>query len=218
MGQHGFLVVAHHRDGQLTRGHTPDFRPGRPTFAVTTESGMSLRILVEDLKAIFFVRSLSGDPDHVQDNAFDEEPRVGRRVWVVFQDGEQLAGRAPSVNLTNQGFFLFPNDSDSNLERAWVVIKSTREIFYDADALAAAARYDAPAGPRDSGAASPENWGEIVGSPEESPVESPDDPPEPPAEVRPASSPPQPPGSPEPADEKPRKKAPRDSGIFLGDW
>lgn len=187
-------VVAHMRDGALIRGHNDDFRPGRRALSVTTApDGERVRISVAELKALFFVKSLTGDPAHVQSNEFGDGTRVGRRVWVVFTDGEQLAGRVLSVKNVEEGFFLFPSDVDSNLERAWVVSASTRQVLFDEEATKASRRYAREARGFPAGTPTPDDWDEML-------------------RLKDLASP-----------QRWNKAAPsgrkrRDSDIFLGDW
>ncbi len=212
MSPAGFRVVARFRDGTVQRGFTADFRPGRGHFTLAPETGGSIQVEVAAAKAIFFVKSFEGDPNHVQQNAFDGEPKVGRCVWVEFLDGERIAGRAPSLREQNGGFFLFPNDTACNFGRAWVVMDSTKEVLFDDEAEVAAASY-MPA-PLPHGSIGPESW---VESPEEGSDAAPM------AEAVDASTDAKPasdvPGEPEKsrprADARPR---PHSRADFLGDW
>jgi Family of unknown function (DUF6982) len=163
MANAGNRVVAHMRDGTLIRGITDDFRPGRETFSVSTSPDhVRVRVPVSELKALFFVKSLTGDRAHVQSNTFADGTKVGRWVWVVFADGEELAGRVLSAKSGHDGFFLFPSDPVSNLERAWVVTSNTRKVLFDEDAARAAERYGP--GDRDDadGAIAPGEWDRML--------------------------------------------------------
>ena len=58
-------VVARYIDGRLVKGYTFDFAPTQPRFHVFSQpsaSGQSSQVLVRDLKAVFFVRDLVGNP------------------------------------------------------------------------------------------------------------------------------------------------------------
>jgi len=188
-------VVAHLRDGRLVRGLNSDFRPWRPVFNVTTgPERTNVRLFAGDLKGLFFVKTLGGDPSHVHANAFDDGTRVGRCVWVVFKDGEQLAGRVLAVKLEHGGFFLFPTDPDSNLERAWIVLESTAEVLFDEEAAEAAERYEAsppPEGTRPR--PRPDSWDDLLRSHD---LVSPD----------------------RPEGKRPGGRHRASSDIFLGDW
>jgi hypothetical protein len=159
MSPAGFRIVARLRDGGVRRGFTSDFRPGRETFTLMRPSGGFDRILLSATKAVFFVKTFEGDPNHVHSNVFDGEPKVGRCVWVEFLDGERLAGRAPSIREQNGGFFLFPNDSRCNFARAWVVMASTKEVLFDEEAEVAAVDHEPPPPPSTGqGRVEPDSW------------------------------------------------------------
>lgn len=195
MSQYGLLVVARYRDGRMVRGRTADFRPGRELLSVIDEEGVPNRVAIGDLKALFFVKSLFGDHAHQQKNTFHYRKNVGLKVWVEFSDGEVLAGWTVTYDPSKGGFFLFPTDANSNLEKVWIVLRSTVKILTDAQAEAAAAAHDAVQPLQARRRSSPDRWDEMLG-------------------LRPQDY-----RKPAPAD--PNKAPPsrkRDSGIFLGDW
>ncbi len=134
MSPTGLLVVARLRNGEIIRGYSSDFQPGRMQFSVWPSSGATVRVIVSDLKAVFFVKSLTGDSRHVQDTRPSGLPEGARRTLVVFSDGEVLAGHIRSQEPDEGGFFLFPNDVKGNLERAWIVEQSTKRVLYDEEA------------------------------------------------------------------------------------
>jgi hypothetical protein len=75
---------------------TFDFRPNREFFHVEDEGAAApVRVAIENLKAIFFIKTLGRDPSCVDKKSFEE--RVGR-----------------------EGFFVFPADPNSNTEMAYV--------------------------------------------------------------------------------------------------
>jgi Family of unknown function (DUF6982) len=88
-------------------------------------------VWVPDLKAVFFVKDLVGNPRQVDSSDFDpDRPVAGRKVRVRFQDGEQLVGTTESYDAGRKGFFLVPADARSNIEDCYVVIAATREITF----------------------------------------------------------------------------------------
>lgn len=128
-------IVARFNDGRLLKGQTADFAPGKEVFHVTAAGAAAgakpEEIRTRDLKALFFVRDLSGSKDHVEGNEFDpSRPPPGRRLKVVFRDGETLVGTTAGYQRERPGFFLVPADADSNIERCYVVASSTREISF----------------------------------------------------------------------------------------
>lgn len=164
MSAKGPRVVAHQLDGTLIRGHTNDFRPGKPTFTVlTAPENQTVEVDVSGLKALFFVKSFTGNAKHVQANEFDEGPgQVGRRAWVVFHDGEELAGRVLSVKPENGGFFFFPVDPTSNLERAWVVTDNAKSVRFGDEAVGAARAFEASHGEAPVSRHSSDEWDDML--------------------------------------------------------
>ena len=127
-------VVARFADGRVVKGGTSDFFPGREFFhvSVAADPGAGpVEIRVQDLKALFFVKDYSGDSRHVDRNEFDpSRPQAGRRIRVVFSDGEVLVGTTQGYQPGRPGFFVVPADPDANTERCYVVAASTREVAF----------------------------------------------------------------------------------------
>ncbi|MEZ5066779.1 MAG: hypothetical protein R3B81_18835 [bacterium] len=198
MSDYGFLVVARHRDGRLVRGTSSDFRPDRTLLSITDELGEPHRIDIDELKALFFVKNLFGNHSHDERKTFRYRDGQGRKAWIEFTDGEELAGWVDDYDPKRTGFFLFPTDANSNLEKVWVVFHSTHRILFDEDAIAASEAHERAVPQRRTQRGGPDRWDEMLG-------------------LRPedyrkprlvAAEPP-------PVEPKPKK---RDSGIFLGDW
>ena len=126
-------VVAHTRKGDLIKGLTNDFLPNKDRFHLTPAGSppgtRPLEILLTDLKALFFVKNLAGKPEHTKQNAFDQRVVYhGRKLKIVFQDGEILMGTAESYQPGRPGFFLTPVDPGSNNERCYILTAATKEV------------------------------------------------------------------------------------------
>lgn len=126
-------VVAHCHDGRLLKGTTNDFLPAKDRFHLTPAGSppgaKPEEILISSLKAIFFVRDLEGRPEHQKSNAIDaERPLAGRKVRVLFKDGEVMVGTTNGYQPGRPGFFVVPVDVASNNERCFVVSASTKEV------------------------------------------------------------------------------------------
>ena len=126
-------VIARYQDGLVLKGHTTDFRPARDRFhLVPTDSrpgAPPLEILIPDLKGVFFVRRLDGNPAHTKRNVFEPtNVTPGRRIRVVFKDGEVLAGLTQGYRPGRAAFFILPADPRSNNERCFVVAAAIREV------------------------------------------------------------------------------------------
>ena len=123
------LVVAAFKDGRRVKGQTLDFFPNREAFHVQAEDGQVAEIRIKDLKSVFFVRNLAGDPVHRKVNEFDLTGTLsGRRIRIVFFDGEELVGTTQGYSPDRPGFFVVPADKESNNQRIFVVTASTSDI------------------------------------------------------------------------------------------
>ena len=128
-------VVARFADGRMVKGMTADFSPAKDFFHMTEATapvGMPpVEIHTQDLKALFFVKGFVGARQHVEKKAFDPaHPPAGRRIRVVFKDGEVLVGATTGYQPGRPGFFLVPADAESNIERCYVVAAATQEIKF----------------------------------------------------------------------------------------
>jgi hypothetical protein len=128
-------VVARFADGRTIKGMTADFFPAKDSFHVSVVSPLGestpVEIRTKDLKALFFVKDLAGDPDYTEDKQFDpSRPPVGRRIRVAFRDGEVLVGTTMGYQPGRPGFFLEPADPGSNNERCYVVTAASQEIVF----------------------------------------------------------------------------------------
>jgi len=126
-------VVAHFSDGKLLKGTTQDFFPNRPTFHLIPEGGgQAIQVQCKLLKAVFFVKTLQGNPKRTGIPAgFIAAPAAtahGKKVAVRFKDGELLCGYTLSYMPDRDGFFLFPADPESNNIRVYVLVAAAAEV------------------------------------------------------------------------------------------
>lgn len=126
-------IVARYVDGRVLKGSTNDFLPAKDRFHLFPDGrapgSRPLEILVGELKAVFFVKDLAGSPKHRESNQFDPgRPPVGRKIRVVFKDGEVVVGTTQGYQPGRSGFFLIPADDKSNNNRCFVVAAATREV------------------------------------------------------------------------------------------
>jgi len=136
-------VVARYRDGQLLKGITWDFNPTRPLFHLFPPEGggEGREIRCEQLKALYFVKTFEGDRERTKLQGFIAAPAEsskGKKVAVLFRDGELECGYSLTYTANRSGFFLFPADAASNNIRVFVITASAAEIQAGpaADALA----------------------------------------------------------------------------------
>lgn len=128
-------IVARYQDGRVLKGFTNDFLPGKDHFHLSDEAHPSgaktLDVRVGELKALFFVKTFEGDPSH-QELADASAVKVGqgRRIRVVFNDGETIVGTTQGYDRSRPGFFVVPVDTHSNNERCFVVAAATKEVSF----------------------------------------------------------------------------------------
>lgn len=126
------LVVARYADGRVLKGITRDFSPNRGIFHVDRQDGApAVELRFRQLKALFFVRTLEGDPARQDVRGFvlgPAETQQGKKIAVRFRDGEFICGYTLSWSPDREGFFLFPSDSASNNHRIFVITASTLEV------------------------------------------------------------------------------------------
>lgn len=139
-------VVLHFQNGRVLKGTTPDFFPNRAQFHLQTPGGdKSIEIVTKELKAVYFVRDFSGNPERHDVRGFIKGPAEttqGRKLAVRFHDGEILCGYSHAYAAGRDGFFLMPSDAGGNNLRVYVIVAATREIQQgpSAEKLAAEAR------------------------------------------------------------------------------
>jgi hypothetical protein len=128
-------VVARYADGRTVKGLTIDFAPDKDRFHVDVADAPAgskpVEIRTADLKAIFFVKDLAGDPAHEERKAFDSsKPAIGRKIQVTFKDGELLVGTTQGYQRGRPGFFLAPADAESNIERCYVLAHAAQDVKF----------------------------------------------------------------------------------------
>ena len=123
-------VVVHFLDGQVLKGASFDVSPTKPTCHVQTPAG-PVEVRLSELKALFFVKDLTGNPSHQEGRAIakgDTRAVGARRVEIRFKDGEQLVGLLPSYRPEQQFFYILPADSGSNNIRILVNRAATSSV------------------------------------------------------------------------------------------
>ena len=126
-------IVIRYADKRIQKGITIDFAPNKENFHVTPVGSKPgdkpLEVSIKDLKAVFFVKDFSGNPDYQDRKDFEAgKPVVGRKIRVLFKDGEELVGTTMGYQPDRPGFFVVPVDARSNIERCFVVTRATSDV------------------------------------------------------------------------------------------
>lgn len=134
------LVVARFKDGKMIKGRTFDFSPVKTLFHLLLgeeHEGEIQEIVVEDLKALFFVKSLQGNKDYKEKKMFDEVngySMPGLKIKVKFKDGEVIRGITNAYRPGRKGFFISPVDPQSNNDRIYIVSSSVSRVSTGSEA------------------------------------------------------------------------------------
>jgi len=128
-------IVIRYLDGRILKGITSDFIQNKDLFHVVpmdaAVGSKPLDVFVKDLKAIFFVKDYAGDPGYQDKKAFEpNRPIPGRKIRVVFKDGEVMLGTTQGYQPGRSGFFIFPADPNTNTERCYVLSAAAQEVSF----------------------------------------------------------------------------------------
>jgi hypothetical protein len=127
MGQN--MIVVSFKNQTILKGKTNDFLPNKNRFHLEQMDGSITDIVVDDLKAIFFVRDFEGNKDR-KDSYNDIISNAGRKTTVEFLDGETISGYTLGYSPERQGFYLTPADLAGNNERIFVVLSATKSVQF----------------------------------------------------------------------------------------
>jgi Family of unknown function (DUF6982) len=124
-------IVARYADGRMLKGTTQDFAPAKDSFHVIGSEGGArpVKVVVSELKAVFFVKSLVGNSAYHEVKEF-EGPTSGRKVQVTFKDGEVLVGSTQAYQADRPGFFMVPADPQSNNDRIYIVASAVQKVTF----------------------------------------------------------------------------------------
>ena len=122
-------VVLRYRDGHALRCNlTAEFSPEDQTLEAQTAEGDAVKVGVEDLKAVFFLKGQARRDAELQVGRSSDEDRKGAIATVEFIDGEVVRGRMESYSVAESGFFLYPVSVESNNERIFVVARALQTL------------------------------------------------------------------------------------------
>ena len=125
-------VIIRFKDGRMLKGFMEEFFPGSSVFEFKKDpSEDSTNVAIDDLKAIFFVRELDGNPGYVEKKEFSEdETYLGKKVEVTFNDGEVAFGTVLAYAPDRPGFLMAPSDENSNNIKVFVVSSAVKDLKF----------------------------------------------------------------------------------------
>jgi len=125
-------IVVRYSNGKIIKGHTIDFFPNKDRFHVTLvdkPADRPIEVMINQLKAVFVVRDLKGNPQYVERKSYmEEETPYGTPLEITFEDGEVMVGSSMGFDLRRQGFFITPADPNCNNLRVFVVCSAVKRI------------------------------------------------------------------------------------------
>lgn len=117
------IVVAHFLDGRILKGTSLDVDPNRPTCHIRTSASEMVPVRLDEMKALYFVKSLEGNRTH-KDASKPEPGDVRlhgvRQIEITFKDGEKMVGLTHHYPPTRNFFFVLPIDPQTNTIRLLV--------------------------------------------------------------------------------------------------
>lgn len=137
----GEKVVCRFADGRTVKGYLQDFNPEMPELIVRDGAeGKGLAVSMDELKAVFFVRTFEGDNRYREKKSYGTGRAKGTRVFIKFKDGESLVGFLEGAvpwkrgfflsrsEMSQQGFFLLPVDEGANNVKVFVVAAAVNDV------------------------------------------------------------------------------------------
>ena len=128
-------IVIRYQDGRILKGQTSDFLPTKSVFHILPTDAPPdtppMEVQTSGVKAIFFVKDFTGNREHNEVQGFSaERPAGGRKIMVVFKDGETITGTTQGYDPNRPGFFVVPADADSNNERCFIITNATQKVTF----------------------------------------------------------------------------------------
>jgi hypothetical protein len=111
-------VVVHTLEGLQTRGFLSDTDLTRHAILLRKQDGGEQWFNVEELKAVFFLLAPDQQPS----------PAQGQRVSVKLRDGRILAGNALDPGSQSVGFYLFPEEGNTRIDRIFLYLAAIKDI------------------------------------------------------------------------------------------
>jgi Family of unknown function (DUF6982) len=124
-------IVVHLTDGAIHKGVTQDFSPTRPAFHVLAGEGggVPLKVRLNDMKAMFWVKDYLGNRDFVARRDFDPSRKPeGKRAILTFHDGETIWGMVTEDDAATPGFYFVPADEADNNIKLFVIRTALKEL------------------------------------------------------------------------------------------
>lgn len=131
-------VILRFVDGKMLKGFIRDLKLSDEHLFIEDESSHQLKVRLKELKAIFFVRRFEGDRTYHKKTTFSDTPPRFKRVFVKFNDGENIMGFIEgdlpwqrgffSESMKEKGFYIVPADEGSNNIKILVITSAVKDV------------------------------------------------------------------------------------------
>jgi hypothetical protein len=125
-------VVIHYFGGRLVKGYTFDFSEDKEMFHLfaSEEQVDGIEVFLHELKAVFFVKCLDGNPNYCCPDACESDMKKmpGMKLKVCFADGECIYATTRGYSPARKGFFILPLDPHDNNSCIYVLKTATTSI------------------------------------------------------------------------------------------
>ena len=139
----GEKVVMRLLNGRTIKGTLRDFSASSPTVKLKLSNQPDMmEISLTEVKAIFFVKTYTGNKEYHEKRKFGLAQGRGRRIMVRFKDGEIVLGLSQSLKPSEggslaalsaggaKGITLYPADPESNNTEVFVVLSSLIDLRF----------------------------------------------------------------------------------------
>ena len=130
-------VILRFLSGRIIKGYISDFSPLNNHISVIDETSNKQDIQLNELKAVFYVKSFEGNKLYFEKKSFTKTNQKGKKILVRFKDGERLIGylegdvpwqRGFFLESKKDGFFIIPSDDQTNNIKVFVVSTSVTNV------------------------------------------------------------------------------------------
>ena len=121
-------VIVRLKDKTLLKGKISNFSPSDNLFQLELLNGDSVTVNIDNIKAMFFVKSFEGNKKHqctYQDNLL----WAGDKITLTFNDGEKMVGYAQQDFINNKGFLITPADVNGNNKHVFASKSAIDSMF-----------------------------------------------------------------------------------------
>ena len=130
-------VILRFLSGRIIKGYLCDFSPLNNHISVIDETSNKQDIQLNELKAVFYIKSFEGNKLYFEKRSFTKTSQKGKKILVRFKDGERLIGylegdvpwqRGFFLESKKDGFFIIPSDDQTNNIKVFVVSTSLTNV------------------------------------------------------------------------------------------